>query len=733
MAGIAIQGKFLKCDLIHERSHLMPTKHVFLPQHLALAIALALGCVESSIAQSVAGETRPLETTTEMQARLKAFMASTADIKRDNVTTVREDALLKDGSNDLVMVSKQGRLFGLSDGGGGANVLQLDTQGGELGEIRNFQDVYLKQGEWSNSDRLDAKSLVDSKARLLNSGHINGALHVLGELTNQGTVAGPVFVGKKARFNGNGTVDTLDVAGTLGIGPATGAPSVTNDLRFSKSATLVYAIDAEKGSSTIKVGGTATLGNATLKIASVPGEFVDTNRRIVIEAEKIEGTFGKVVDELAFLTATPDYTLEKQVGLTFKRNDVPLGEAASSANALEFVEAIQQQPVSPAQPEPGIAAPVAHSPAVEPQPSHPTSEPAAPPAVVSAEAKPAAKPELVKPAPKPNAAINALLGTNMATAAVAIDQLSGRDTANLGNATLNSVAPISSGMLSAMGRRNPAAGHDNGQVWVQAIGNSGSLAKQPGGVAMKHSTQGVMLGTDWAVSPDWRLGVIGSTTRTRLDSDQFDGALDSWLVGAYALRQDGPLALRLGVVHGNHDGSTKRHVAFNGFRDRLKGRYDATTQQVFGQLGYQLDIGHFELEPYAQVGYQRYQRDGFTEKGGDAALQYNGQAQEHFSSDLGLRLARPFLLDRGMRVTPRLDIGWKHLYGDVQGSSHQRLVRGSSTYRIKGGELDRDSMLLQAGLDLAVSPRHILGLSYSGETGQDNRNGALMGQWRMTF
>ncbi|WLG98512.1 autotransporter domain-containing protein [Pseudomonas sp. FP198] len=704
----------------------MPTKHVFLPQHLALAIALALGCVESSIAQSVAGETLPLETTAEMQARLKAFMAPTADIKRDNVTTVREDALLKDGSDDLVMVSKQGRLFGLSDGGGGANVLQLDTQGGELGEIRNFQDVYLKQGEWSNSDRLDANSLVDSKARLLNSGHINGAVHVLGKLTNQGTVTGPVFVGKKARFNGNGTVDTLDVAGTLGVGPATGAPSVTNDLKFSKSATLVYAIDAEKGSSTIKVGGTATLGNATLKIPSVPGEFVDTNRRIVIEAEKIEGTFGKVVDELAFLTATPDYTLEKQVGLTFKRNDAPLGQAATSANALEFVEALQQpEPVNPAQPEPGIVAPVAQSPAAEQQANRATSEPTASPAVVaSAEAK---------PAPKPNVAINALLGTNMATAADAIDQLGGYDTADLGNATLSSVAPISSGMLSAMGRDNPVGEHANGQVWVQAIGNSGSLAKELGSYALKHSTKGLVLGTDWAVSSNWRLGVIGSKTQTRLDSYQFNGALDSWLVGAYAVRQEGPLALRLGAVYGSHDGNTERHVAFNGFRDRLKGRYDATTQQVFGQVGYNLDVGQFDIEPYVQLGYQRYQRDAYVEKGGDAALRYHDQAQEHYSSDLGLRLARPFVFDQGMRLTPRVDVGWKHLYGDIRGSSHQHLVNGGNTYTIKGVELDRDSLLWQAGLDFAVSPRHTLGLNYNGETGQDNRNGALTAQWRMTF
>jgi len=321
----------------------------------------------------------------------------------------------------------------------------------------------------------------------------------------------------------------------------------------------------------------------------------------------------------------------------------------------------------------------------------------------------------------------------MATAADAIDQLGGYDTADLGNATLSSVAPISTGMLSVMGRHNPSGEHGNGQVWVQAVGNSGSLAKQLGSYALKHSTKGLMLGTDWAVSSNWRLGVIGSKTQTRLDSYQFDGALDSWLVGAYAVRQDGPVALRLGAVYGSHDGSTKRHVAFNGFRDHLKGRYDATTQQVFGQVGYHLDVGRFDIEPYVQVGYQRYQRDAYVEKGGDAALQYNGQTQEHYNSDLGLRLARPFVFDQGMRLTPRMDIGWKHLYGDISGNSHQHLVNGGNTYTIQGVELDRDSLLLQAGLDLAVSPRHTLGLNYSGETGQDNRNGALMGQWKMMF
>ncbi len=713
----------------------MPTQHVFLPQHLALAITLALGCAEVSMAQSVAGEPHPVETTAKMQARLKAF-AATPDTKVKRVTEVQEAPLSMGDSNDLVIVSKQGELFGLTDGGGGTNVLQLDiAKGGVINQISNVNDLHLKQGEWSNDVAFNGASLVDSKAKLTNTGQIAGAVHVLGIFDNQGTVAGPVFVGRNATFSGNGTVDALNVTGLMKVGPDVGAPSITHDFKLLKSATLVYGIDAEKGSATIKVSGTATLGNATLKIPAVRGEYIDTNRRIVIKAGKIEGKFGKIENDLLFLTATTDYTVEKQVGLVFERNEVPLGDAATSTNGRNLMESIEeQQPSKTPKSELSSTLVVAPSPAVDSQTSSPTSTSTEPPKVVaSAPPKSVSKVQAIKPAPKPNAAISALLGTNKATAADAIDQLGGYDTADLGSATLSSVAPVSSGMLSAMSRNYPAGKYANGQVWVQAIGNSGSLAKELGSYALKHSTKGLMLGTDWAVSPNWRLGIIGSKTQTRLDSYQFDGALDSWLVGAYALRQDGPLALRLGVVYGNHDGSTKRHVVFNGFRDRLKGRYDATTQQVFGQVGYNLDVGQFDIEPYVQVGYQRYQRDAYSEKGGDAALQYNGQTQEHYNSDLGLRLARPFVFDQGIRLTPHLDVAWKHLYGDIRGNSHQQLANGGNTYIIKGVELDRDSLLLQAGLDLAISPRHTVGLSYSAETGQDNRNGALMGQWRMMF
>ncbi len=725
----------------------MSIQHLHPPQHLALAIALALGCADVSMAQPSAD----ILTTAEQQEHLKAF-AEAKDTKRQNANTSRKGDAKWTGKNDWVIISANAKFPGIIDGGGGKNVLRLDAAKHPiLAETRNFMALQVAQGEWQHTGHFAGWGVIEPEATLLNTGRIDGQVGVLGKLDNQGVVAnrvtvepgasmtnsgvvnGQVHVRERASFSGNGTVEFLSVAGQLEVGPETGAPSVTQDFSLAETAELIYGVNADGGSSTINVEGTALLNNATLTVAGVPGEYIEAREHTVIRAGKIEGTFGTVSSNLAFMTATLSPT-DTHVNLTYARNDVPITQAATTENGQEFAAHIEAlQPVKPAAPAPIDVPTVAQAAGARPGIEAPAIKPVEPPKITSTAPKPTGQLQTTQPVAKPNAAINALLGSDMMTAASAIDQLSGYNTADLGNATLSSIAPISSGMLSAMGQKNPGNVHADGQVWVQAIGNSGSIGKQLGSYALKHSTRGVMLGTDWAISPDWRLGIIGGKTQTRLDGQQFDGRLDSWHLGAYALRQDGPWALRLGAVYGNHDGSTKRHVLFNGFRDRLKGRYDANTQQVFGQLGYNLNIGHFDVEPYIDLGYQRYQRDRYSENGGDAALQFNGQAQDYFHSNLGLHLARSFSLDQGMRLTPRLSLGWKHLYGETRGASRQGLVGAGKSYTVEGVELDRDSLLFETGLDLAVSPRHTLGVSYKGETGQDNRNGALMGQWRMMF
>lgn len=707
----------------------MPIQHSYLPRRLALAIALALGCANVSMAQQPAH----IPTTAEQQQRLEAF-AEAADTRKQNANVPRKGNAKWTGKNDLVIVSANAKFPGSMDGGGGTNMLRLDlAKHPVLGETRNFEALQVSQGEWEHTARFAGWGVVEPQATLVNTGHIDGRIGVLGAFDNKGAVAngvmvepggrmthsgtahGGVHVHEAASFSGNGTVDFLTMAGRWEVGPDVGAPSITGNLELSRSAELVYGIDANGGSASIQVEGTATLNDSTLTIVAVPADSLSSSEHTVIRAGNVVGEFGTVIDNLPFMTATAHYT-DTQVGLTYVRNDTPLETAATSDNGKQLAASIEEpQPVEPPQPKPVETPALAK--AVATKPNAPTMP-----------SKPAAALRVTPPARTPNAAVNALLGSNRIVAADAIEQLAGQTTANLANATLNSIAPISAGMLSAMGQR-PV----DGQVWIQAIGHGGTIGRQLGSDALKHSTKGLMLGTDWAISPEWRLGMMGSETRTQLDGHRLDAGLDSWYLGAYAWRQDGPMALRLGAVHGDHDGSTKRHVVFNGFNDHLKGRYDASTQQVFGQLGYRFDLGRYDLEPYAQLDYQRYQRDRYTEKGGDSALRVDRQTEDHYSSTLGLRLATALAFDQGTQLTPRLNVGWRHLYGDVRGSARQSLVKGGRTYTVQGSDLDRDSLLVEAGLDLAVSPRHTLGLGYSGETGNDNRSHALMGQWRMMF
>lgn len=347
------------------------------------------------------------------------------------------------------------------------------------------------------------------------------------------------------------------------------------------------------------------------------------------------------------------------------------------------------------------------------------------------------------PPPPGNAAIAALQATDEATAALAYDQLAGGSNANLAKATLSSVTPVSASLLSAMHQlddihdaqgntpRHTAGNADTGRVWLQALGHGGKLDRDV--EPMQHSTKGLLLGADWRLDEAWRLGLMGGTSDTRMDSKELDGDLDSWHIGAYALRQTGPLSLRLGAAWSNHEGSTRREVAFSRFHDRLKGSYHASTRQVFIESGYNLGQGNAGIEPFAGIGYQHYQRDGYTEKGGDAALKVHAQSQGNFNTTVGLRMAKVSTLDNGMRLTPRFSAGWKHVYGETYTSTRQRLAKGGHDYTVYGAELDRNSLKLDTGLDLAISNNHAVGVGLTGEIGTDSRNHGVSGQWRMAF
>jgi outer membrane autotransporter protein len=682
----------------------MPVQHKYRPKHLALAIALALGCAESAIADdSIANASAaPVETPEELIATLDAFM-SASDTHPSSIKKVSEwNDLNLDERNDLVSVLTRGTFRKPVDGGAGDNVLQLNAaRGGSVSETRNFKGLEVKQGDWTvgGPGDFDIGALVRPGAKLINNGHIIGGAITQGTLINNHSIGGNVFVDEMGTFSGKGDVGSLNVHGQLIVNRLEGAPTVKGDMSLSRTAVLAYEINPDGRGETIKVDGIASLADATLKIVAA-GEFPQSSQYTLIEAGKVAGRFGDIQNNLVFMTPELNYDDEKTVVLTYARNGVPFESVAPDENAKRFADSIEESEINPTG-----------------QQSSST----------------------------PNSAVTALLGSDRVTAAYALEILAGDSNANLAKATLNSDGPITATLLSAMRQLdNAGVSHNqnsaprlaagteiNGRVWLQALGHSGKLDRDDD--PMQHSTQGLVLGADWQISEQWRLGVMGGQSRTRQKSNELDGDLDSWHLGAYALLQDGPMSLRMGATHNSHDGSSARRVEFSGFKDRPKGRYDATTQQAFAEVGYNLGRANFSIEPFASVGYQRYLRDSFTEKGGDAALNVHGQSEENFSSTFGLRLAKLNTLDNGMQLTPRVSAGWKHSYGKVYTETRQRLVTGGNDYSVYSAPLDRNTLMVDAGVDLKLSTRNTLGVGLTGEMGSDSRSHGVTGQWRMTF
>ncbi|WP_347902809.1 autotransporter domain-containing protein [Pseudomonas purpurea] len=633
-----------------------------------------------------------------VQELFSAFAAASTTHHTHIETTDGFAEKISDG-NDLVILTTGARQEGIIDGGGGLNGLKLNAvEGGTLGETRNFRGLLVEQGVWNLTGFNDFSHGV---------GVLNAST-----LYNQGSIAGDVMVETGGLYGGAGSVNSLFVDGGLSVSSALGAARVRQDLYLNEGAIVFYGIDTEGRSATVVVEGTATIGGATLAINAANADHPLTSKHAVLQAGNVVGTFAAVTNNLAYMTPTLTYT-DTSVDLTYARNDVPLKSAATTDNARQVANSLESE-----------------KPAEAPAPSAP--------AIASTTQTPKTVAN--------NTAVNALLTTSMSTAGAALEQLAGGSNANLANATLSSVRPVSASMLSAMrqlsndasqqDRSTPqlATGHGtHGRVWVQALGNTSTVNGHQSSSVLKQHTHGLVVGADWSLDSEWRVGVLGGKSQTRLDGTQLDGDLDNWYLGAYALRQSGPLALRFGATYGSHDGTTKRNIAFNRFSDTPKGSYDASSQQAFAELGYNLGSGRLSAEPFVNLGYERYQRDSYQEKGGAAALKVDKQIQDNLNSTFGLRLAHLSPLDNGMSLTPRMSAGWKHTYGDISRSTRQALVSGGKAFNVQGSALDRDNVLLEAGLDLAVSTQHTLSVAYNGEVGSNNRDNGVMGQWRMSF
>jgi outer membrane autotransporter protein len=505
-----------------------------------------------------------------------------------------------------------------------------------------------------------------------------------GVLAVNGKLGGALNVWTSGRLQGVGTVGDTVVNGMVAPGNSIGTLNVAGNITFNPGSIYEAEVDAAGASDKIVASGTATINGGSVKVLAGMGHYAPATTYTILTANGGRtGTFTDgVTSNLAFLDPSLSYDANS-VYLTLTRNNVGFAGVGLTPNQIAVGGGGESL---------GLGNPV----------------------------------------------YDAVLSLSAAQAQYAFDQLSGELFASVKTAMIED----SRFLRSAVNDRLRAAfdgvgasggnvvGYQNGQpravaantdglaIWGQGFDSWGHWNSDGNAARLDRSIDGFFFGADALVFDTWRLGAVVGYSQTSFNASarRSSGTSNNYHVGLYGGTTWGDLAFRAGAAHTWHDISTARSVMFPGFGDSLKGDYNASTAQVFGELGYRMQASTVAFEPFANLAYVNLHTDGFTEKGGAAALTSGSANTDATFTTLGLRASTSFTMAE-TAITTKGMLGWRHAYGDVTPDTTMRFAGGGDVFSIGGVPIARDTAVVEAGLDFALSSTATFGVTYGGQFG----------------
>lgn len=528
-----------------------------------------------------------------------------------------------------------------------------------------------------------------------------------GKLVVNGALGGSLRMAAGSVIGGSGTIPGLAVVagGVVAPGNSIGTLTVAGNIGFASGSVYQVEIDPAGRSDRLQVNGNATLAGGTVQVAKAAGVYLPGMRYTIVNATGgVAGTFaGLTLDgALPFVS----------FGLGYDANNVYLDIARSRVSFASVATTRNQVAVGGALDTPGLG----------------------------------------------GALSGALVQQSIVGARAAFDQLSGelhasmrgvlvddsrfvRDAAiNRLRASFGAVGADRSPVMAyaAGGLVEAAPTTDRVAVWTHGFGAWGHGDGDGNAARFDRSTGGVLFGADTAVLDTWRVGIEAGYSRTdfNLRDRLSSGSSDNYHVGVFGGTRFGAFGVRSGAAYTWHDLATTRTVGFNGFADSLKGYDKAGTAQVFGEVGYGIDLGRTvfgaaSIEPFANIAYAALSARGFTEQGGAAALSgLSGTTGVTFAT-VGVRAANHVTLGSADAVV-KGSLGWRHAEGDTTPVARLAFA-GSSAFGVAGLPVAREAAVVEAGFDVALNRWMSLGVTYGGQFSANASDQSVRGTFGVRF
>jgi len=646
------------------------------------------------------------------QAGVASFAGDIGGLGGTNGQMIKRGAgqLTLDGTSTLDWTIEAGGLAAAADrftgnaqiGGSGAFTFDQQNDASYVGVLSGAGSFTKDGGR--------ALLLSGNSSGFAGTTNVAGGTLLVGDRSGNGALGGSLDVLDGATLGGSGTVGsgvgslvTIASGGTLASGNSIGTLTIDGDLAFEAGSRLAVEVNPlGTQSDLVAVTGKATLGGGGVAHIGASGDYDLRSNYTILSAGTLEGKFDSVTSDFAFLD--PNVLYDRDAGtvtLKLERNDIDFAAAALTRNQIATANGVESIGLD------------THD------------------AVYDAIAR-LGDDDVIR------ASFDALSGEIHASAQSALiaggrfirDAANDRIRAAFGEAGA-AVTPV----LAYGPGKTPvlvSADHGGPVVWSTGFGSWGSTGSDGNAASLDRNTSGVVVGADGLVG-DWRLGILAGYSQSSFDADNrlSSGTSDNYHLGVYAGTERGNLAFRTGAAYTWHNIETSRFVSIPGITDSLSADYNAGTFQAFGELGYGIEMGNTRLEPFVNLAHVSVHSNGFTENGGAAALSAEGGNTHVTFTTLGVRGEHETTFGT-VDATLHGMVGWRHAFGDTTPQSTHGLAAGDA-FTVAGVPIAQDAAVLEAGLDLDLTPKATFGLSYTGQIASDAHDQGFKANLSVSF
>ena len=273
-------------------------------------------------------------------------------------------------------------------------------------------------------------------------------------------------------------------------------------------------------------------------------------------------------------------------------------------------------------------------------------------------------------------------------------------------------------------------------VWLQGLRNWGDQEGEDGFTGYDYSIYGGMIGLDRLLKDHALLGFSTGVSGAEIDFDNNlgKGDIDAFIMSLYGSWFTERYYLDASLSFGNQDYSNSRNIIIGGIERTYSSNHDGTIFSSYLEGGYNFSFNSHTLGLFTALNYLYLDEDGFTESGdGVLDLKVDDRQTEALFSQLGA-VAASRLTFENFDLMPELRVAWKHDFEiDDQVITAAYTGAPDVKFSIAGQNVDRDSLLLEAGATLFYKNELSIPIKYAAEFRNDYSNHALFGLIRYEY